>query len=195
MLAKVLHLRASPLLGSAEKLLLAQVGLLRESGCEYSVAVCHEQTDEANDFARACREADLETVVLFESPWVLVLTVLKLARLYGECRLLRFVPMIISPTLLEPLWHQSWPSRWWLCSTAERVKDVVIGNNVWIGGRIILPKGVTVGNNAVFGEGYVVTKVLPENAVVAGVPARVIKMRDEYPEVRLDRLWRSGWWA
>ena len=63
------------------------------------------------------------------------------------------------------------------------VKDVVIGNNVWIGGRVTLLKGVTVGNNAVVGAGSVFTKDVPENSVVAGVPARVIKMRDEYPEV------------
>jgi acetyltransferase-like isoleucine patch superfamily enzyme len=52
---------------------------------------------------------------------------------------------------------------------------VTIGRNVWIGtGAIILP-GITIGDNAVIGAGSVVSKDVPENTVVAGVPARVIR--------------------
>ncbi|MBN1493545.1 MAG: acyltransferase [Candidatus Omnitrophica bacterium] len=59
------------------------------------------------------------------------------------------------------------------------VGAVTIKDHVWIGGRVILLKGITVGNNAVVGAGSVVTKDVPDNAIVAGNPARVIKMRDE----------------
>ncbi len=53
---------------------------------------------------------------------------------------------------------------------------VVIGDNVWIGeGACILP-GVTVGRNAIIGANAVVTKDVPENAVVGGIPAKIIKM-------------------
>lgn len=52
---------------------------------------------------------------------------------------------------------------------------VKIGNRVWIGAHATILSGVTVGDNSVIAAGAVVTKDVPENAVVAGVPARIIK--------------------
>jgi acetyltransferase-like isoleucine patch superfamily enzyme len=57
-------------------------------------------------------------------------------------------------------------------------RDVQVGNNCWIGYGACILRGVTVGDNAIIGTSAVVTKSVPENAVVAGVPARVIRMRD-----------------
>jgi acetyltransferase-like isoleucine patch superfamily enzyme len=57
-------------------------------------------------------------------------------------------------------------------------RDVRVGNNVWIGFAAQILRGVTVGDNAIVGAGAVVTKDVPANAVVAGVPARVIRMRE-----------------
>lgn len=51
-----------------------------------------------------------------------------------------------------------------------------IGDRVWIGSGAIITKGVTIGENAVVAAGAVVTKDVPANAVVGGVPARVLKM-------------------
>lgn len=52
---------------------------------------------------------------------------------------------------------------------------VHIGDNVWIGAKAIILPGVTVGNNVVIGAGAVVTKDVPDNVVVGGNPAKIIK--------------------
>lgn len=54
---------------------------------------------------------------------------------------------------------------------------VTIGNDVWIVMRSIIMPGVTIGNGAVIGAGAVVTKDVPDYAIVGGVPAKVIKFR------------------
>jgi acetyltransferase-like isoleucine patch superfamily enzyme len=57
-------------------------------------------------------------------------------------------------------------------------RDVDVGNNCWIGYGVCVLRGVTVGDNAVLGTSAVVTTDVPANAVVAGIPARVIRMRE-----------------
>lgn len=52
---------------------------------------------------------------------------------------------------------------------------ITIGNNCWIGGQAIICPGVTIGNNVTVGAGSVVTKDVPNNVLVAGNPARVIR--------------------
>lgn len=54
-------------------------------------------------------------------------------------------------------------------------KPVKIGNNVWIGDNVCIMPGVTLGDNVIVGANAVVTHSFPENTVVAGVPARIIK--------------------
>lgn len=58
-----------------------------------------------------------------------------------------------------------------------RVAEVVVGNDVWIGMRVVIMPGVKVGNGAVLGSCAVVTKDVPDFAVVGGVPAKIIKYR------------------
>lgn len=58
-----------------------------------------------------------------------------------------------------------------------RVAEVIIGNDVWIGMRSIIMPGVKIGNGAVIGAGAVVTKDVPDYAVVGGVPAHIIRYR------------------
>ena len=57
-------------------------------------------------------------------------------------------------------------------------KTVIIGDDVWIGARVIILKGVYVGKGAVIAAGAILTKDVPEYAIVGGVPAKVIKYRE-----------------
>jgi len=63
-------------------------------------------------------------------------------------------------------------------------RDVRVGNNVWIGYGACVLRGVTVGDNAVIATNAVVTRDVPANAVVGGVPARVIRMREAPARMR-----------
>ena len=60
----------------------------------------------------------------------------------------------------------------------EQERPVVIGDDVWIGDRVIILPGVTVGNGSILAAGAVVTSDVPPYAIVGGVPARIIKMRN-----------------
>jgi acetyltransferase-like isoleucine patch superfamily enzyme len=57
-------------------------------------------------------------------------------------------------------------------------RDVEVGSNVWIGYGACILRGVRVGDNSVIGTSTVITKDVPANAVVGGVPARILRMRD-----------------
>ena len=61
----------------------------------------------------------------------------------------------------------------------ESETPIHIGNDVWIGARVIILPGVTVGNHVILGAGAVVTKDIPDYAIAGGCPAKVIRMRNE----------------
>jgi acetyltransferase-like isoleucine patch superfamily enzyme len=65
-------------------------------------------------------------------------------------------------------------------------RDVEVGNNCWIGYGACILRGVTVGDNCIIGTTTVVTKDVPSNAVVGGVPARLLRMREEPSGMRWD---------
>ncbi len=65
-------------------------------------------------------------------------------------------------------------------------RDVRVGHNVWIGYGACILRGVSVGENAIIGTNSVLTRSIPDNAVVAGAPARVIRMRDAPSAMRWE---------
>lgn len=64
-------------------------------------------------------------------------------------------------------------------------KPVVIGKNVWIGEGVAIMPGVTLGDNVIVGANAVVTHSFPDNVVIAGVPAKIIKFLDSDDNKRI----------
>lgn len=56
--------------------------------------------------------------------------------------------------------------------------NIQIGNDVWIGAHVFITGGVTIGDNSIVGANSVVTRDVPPNSIVGGVPARVIRLKD-----------------
>lgn len=78
------------------------------------------------------------------------------------------------------------------CRHEPRGKMPIIGNDVWIGQDVRLKRGITIGDGAVIGACSLVTKDVPPYAVVAGVPARVLRFRFDGPLI--ERFLSLGWW-
>ena len=62
----------------------------------------------------------------------------------------------------------------------ERIGCIKIGNNVFVGANVTILMNVEIGDNIIIGANSVVTKSIPSNSVIAGVPAKIIKSFDEY---------------
>jgi len=71
-------------------------------------------------------------------------------------------------------------------------KKVVIGNDVWIGEKVFINDGISIGNGAVIGAHSVVTHDVPDYAIVAGAPAKVIRYR--FDQETIARLNNEAWW-
>lgn len=74
----------------------------------------------------------------------------------------------------------------------RKKSGAIIGNDVWIGMRAIVQEGVVVNDGAIIGSSAVVTKEVPPYAIVAGVPARVIRYR--FDEATIETLLALKWW-
>lgn len=75
---------------------------------------------------------------------------------------------------------------------ATKLSKVSIGNDVWIGKNVIITNGANIGNGVIAGAGAIITKDVPDYAIVAGVPARVIRYR--YTPEQVAALNRIQWW-
>lgn len=86
-------------------------------------------------------------------------------------------------------WHDDWVK---YPEGFQENKPIAIGNNVWIGTRVVIMDGVTIGDNSIIASGAIVTKDVPPYSIVGGVPAKVIKtLFDEEMRKRLDEI---QWW-
>lgn len=79
-----------------------------------------------------------------------------------------------------------------LKSKGKEQKEVVIGNDVWIGTNAVILRGVRIGDGAVIAAGAIVTKDVESYQIVGGIPAKMIKMRFE--ESIVERLMELRWW-
>jgi virginiamycin A acetyltransferase len=70
--------------------------------------------------------------------------------------------------------------------------DIIIENDVWIGAKSTIMSGVKISNGAVVGGGSVVTKDVPPYAIVAGNPAKIVKMR--FTDQQIEDLLEIAWW-
>lgn len=71
--------------------------------------------------------------------------------------------------------------------------EVIIKNDVWIGANCVIMPNITIGNGAIIGAGAVVTKDVPDYAIVAGVPAKIIKYR--FSDEIINALLELKWWT
>ena len=74
----------------------------------------------------------------------------------------------------------------------EEAKPVVIGNDVWIGEKVFIKDGLTIGNGAIIGAHSVVTHNVPPYAIVGGVPAKLIRYR--FDNDVIEKLEELQWW-
>lgn len=74
----------------------------------------------------------------------------------------------------------------------EETREIIVGNDVWIGTNAIIHDGITIGDGAIIASGAIVTKNIPPYAIYGGVPAKLIKYRFNQNEVL--NLRKSEWW-
>ena len=79
-----------------------------------------------------------------------------------------------------------------ITQTTGFIQPTIIQNDVWIAANAVVKQGVTIGTGAVVGAGAVVTKDVPPYAIVAGVPAKVLRYR--FDEKTAKMLLESEWW-
>lgn len=90
-----------------------------------------------------------------------------------------------------PIFGQGWEEAF---DVSEfKVKgDIIIGNDVWFGFGSTVRNGVTIGDGAIIAAGAFVVKDVPPYSIVAGNPARVVKMR--FDDISIARLQKIAWW-
>ena len=91
-----------------------------------------------------------------------------------------------------PALPRLWPQAAGMTGHDTTRGDVVIGHDVWLGSQCMIMSGVTIGHGAVVAARAVVTRDVPPYAIVAGNPARVVRLR--FDETRIAALLETAWW-
>lgn len=90
-----------------------------------------------------------------------------------------------------PIFGQGWENAFNVLDLPVK-GDIVVGNDVWFGYDSLIKNGVTIGNGSIIGARAVVVKDVPAYSVVAGNPAKVVKMR--FDDKTIERLQKIAWW-
>ncbi|MEH8136834.1 sugar O-acetyltransferase [Gallibacterium anatis] len=93
-----------------------------------------------------------------------------------------FAPNVSLYTVGHPLHYQQRNQGY------EQAKEIIIEDNVWIGGSCVILGGVTIGENSVIGAGSVVTKSIPANSLAFGNPCRVIRKINDQDRKQYQQL-------
>ena len=92
-----------------------------------------------------------------------------------------------------PALPRLWPQAVGMTGHDTTRGDVVIGHDVWLGSQCMVMSGVNIGHGAVVAARAVVTRDVPPYAIVAGNPARIVRLR--FDEARIAALLETAWWS
>lgn len=117
-----------------------------------------------------------------------------------EMRFITTHPMIYAGQMYEDVTidYESFSDKPWYIEGArpqpvvKPVKRITIGNDVWLGRNVIVTNYANIGNGVIAGAGAVITKDIPDYAVVTGAPARIIRYR--YDSDQIEKLNKIKWW-
>ncbi len=90
-----------------------------------------------------------------------------------------------------PVFQHGWENAFSIAALPVK-GDIIVGNDVWFGYDSLIMNGTTIGHGAIIASGAVVVKDVPPYAIVAGNPAKVVKMR--FDDKTIERLLRISWW-
>lgn len=90
-----------------------------------------------------------------------------------------------------PIFKQGWESAFNIYDLPVK-GDIIVGNDVWFGYDSLVKNGVTIGNGSIIAARAVVVKDVPAYSIVAGNPAKVVKMR--FDDATIARLQKIAWW-